>query len=157
MAEKRALELADAMNVELIDVELSKESAGRFLRFFIDKPGGIDIDCCEAFHRAMLKYVEDIDYDYMEVSSPGVDRPLKKPRDFERAMGDVVEVRLYKPRDGLKVYSGRLTGFMDDNIAIDTGFGEMLFERKSVALVKKVFDFDESLLQGEEDENEPDD
>ncbi len=86
-----------------MDVELVKEPTGRFLRFFIDKPDGVTIEDCEIFHRRIQPMMEFVDYDYMEVSSPGADRPLKKPEDFERAAGAGVEVRLYKPEGGQKV------------------------------------------------------
>ncbi|MBR2570718.1 MAG: ribosome maturation factor RimP [Clostridia bacterium] len=136
------------MGYNLIDVELAKEAAGRFLRFFIDKEGGVTMDDCEAFHRRVIPLMEDVDYDYMEVSSPGVDRPLKKPADFERHIGDKIEVRLFKPADGAKTHIGILTGFGGDLFEMRTEDGRTLsFERKKTALVKPVFEFDESLLE----------
>lgn len=106
-AQKRAAPLALEMNYTLVDVELVKEATGRFLRFFIDKPGGVTLDDCEAFHRALIPLVEDVDYDYMEVSSPGVDRPLKRQKDFDQAVGEQVEVRLYRPVEGVKSLTRR--------------------------------------------------
>ena len=157
-AEKRALELAAEMSLELVDVELVKESAGRFLRFYIDKPEGVGVDDCETFHKAMLPFVEDVDYDYMEVSSPGVDRPLKKQKDFDKAVGSAVEVRLYRPEFGSKAFQGDLVGLIDGRVVISCpGLGEKAFEQKKVALVKPVFDFDEEILRSadEEDSDEP--
>ena len=83
----------------------------------------------------------------MEVSSPGVDRPLKKERDFERAKGQPVEVKLYKPLDGAKTWQGELQGLIDGKIVIRTQAGDMAFDRKAVAVVKPVVDIDEELLE----------
>lgn len=147
LAEARATEVAAQMGYTLMDVELVKEATGRFLRFYIDKDGGVSIDDCEAFHRAIMKLCEDIDYDYMEVSSPGVDRPLKKDADFDRAMGGKIEVRLYRPLDGARVYTGVLSGYGGDFVEITLPEGQSRrFERRAVALIKPVFEFDEALL-----------
>ena len=86
-AEKIAQRIADEQNVELVDVELVKEPTGHFLRFFIEKPDGISLNELEAYHRRIQPLVENVEYDFMEVSSPGADRPLKSERDFERAEG----------------------------------------------------------------------
>ncbi len=94
--------------------------------------------------------VEFVDYDYMEVSSPGADRPLKKPEDFERAAGTQVEVRLYRPDDGQKVFRGILSGLSEGRVVLRDAAGEeRAFDRKAVALVKPVVDFDEDDLTGE--------
>ncbi len=133
-----------------MDVELVKEPTGRFLRFYIDNAEGVTLNDCEAFHRKIHPMVEFVDYDYMEVSSPGADRPLKKPEDFERAAGAQVEVRLYKPVDGQKVFLGMLKGLEDGRIVIeDAGGQERSFELKAAALVKPVLDFDEDDLEDE--------
>ena len=76
--------LADKLNLELVDVCLDKEGAGKYLRIYIDKPEGISLDDCEVYHRAIQPQLEEYDYDFLEVSSPGVDRPLKRERDFEK-------------------------------------------------------------------------
>jgi ribosome maturation factor RimP len=134
----------------LVDVELVKESTGRFLRFYIDKPDGVTIDDCEAFHRRIQPMMEFVDYDYMEVSSPGADRPLKKPEDFERAEGTGVEVRLYKPEGGQKVFRGALVGLEGGKVVIRDAAGEeRAFDLKATALVKPVVEFDEDDLQDE--------
>ena len=144
------------MGYTLVDAELVKESTGRFLRFYIDKPGGVSLDDCEAFHRALIPLVEDVDYDYMEVSSPGVDRPLKRQKDFDQAVGERVEVHLYRPLMGAKVHTGALRGLIGGQVTIENAQGQLSFDQKQVALVKKVFEFDESILEmlGEEDEED---
>ena len=92
-AREIAQRIAAEMNVELVDAELVKEPTGHFLRFYIEKPDGIALNDLEAFHRRILPLMERVEYDYMEVSSPGADRPLKTERDFERAAGLMVEVK----------------------------------------------------------------
>ena len=105
-AEKIAQKIAQEQNVELVDVELVKEPTGHFLRFYIEKPDGISVNELETYHRRIMPLVEDVEYDYMEVSSPGADRPLKKERDFERAQGMWVELKTYRPVNGAKVFQG---------------------------------------------------
>lgn len=149
-AHAAAAQLAQQMGYALIDVELVKEASGRFLRFYLDKPEGITVDDCEAYHRRIQPMMEKIDYDYMEVSSPGADRPLKKIEDFERCQGLPVEVRLYKPFEGAKAYFGDLAGLIDGRVVIEDAEGRRLqFEKKQVALVKPVIDFDEEDLKDE--------
>lgn len=156
-AQKRAAPLALEMNYTLVDVELVKEATGRFLRFFIDKPGGVTLDDCEAFHRALIPLVEDVDYDYMEVSSPGVDRPLKRQKDFDQAVGEQVEVRLYRPVEGVKSLTGALVGLVEGQVVIeDSQGGRRAFPHKQVALVKKVFELDESILEMLDEEEDGD-
>ena len=77
VVEPKCQRLADSLGFELVDVSLDKEGAGKYLRIYIDKPEGITLDDCERYHRAIAPQVEDFDYDFLEVSSPGVDRPLK--------------------------------------------------------------------------------
>lgn len=149
-AQEIAAKVAAQQGLILVDVELVKEPTGRFLRFYIDSADGVTLNECEAFHRRIQPMVEFVDYDYMEVSSPGADRPLKKPEDFERAAGAQVEVRLYRPVDGQKVFLGTLKGFEDGRLVIeDAGGQERSFNIKDAALVKPVIDFDEDDLQDE--------
>lgn len=143
-----AEKIAQEMNVELIDVELVKEPTGHFLRFYIDKPDGIALKELEAYHRRILPLVENVEYDYMEVSSPGADRPLKTDRDFERAQGTVVELKTYRAVNGVKQFSGELIGLVDDCVVIRPEGGEELrFPRKDVAVVRPLIEFDEDDLK----------
>lgn len=144
--ERIAIRLAEELGYEWIDLELVKEPAGRFLRFYIDKEGGISLDDVEAFHRRIQPHAENIDYDYMEVSSPGIDRPLKKVRDFERAQGKEIEVKLYKPMDGAKLFTGILVGLEDNKIVIEDGDTRREFDQKAVALARCVLNVDEDML-----------
>lgn len=134
--------LADKMNLELVDVCLDKEGAGKYLRIYIDKPEGISLDDCEAYHRAIQPQLEQYDYDFLEVSSPGVDRPLKKDKDFDRAIGSEVEVHLFKQLDGSKLIQGVLADYTKTEIVLDVSGEEKRILRKACALIKPVVDMD---------------
>lgn len=134
--------LADKMNLELVDVCLDKEGAGKYLRIYIDKPEGISLDDCEAYHRAIQPQLEQYDYDFLEVSSPGVDRPLKKDRDFDRTIGSEVEVHLFKQLDGSKLIQGVLADYTKTEIVLDVSGEEKHILRKACALIKPVVDMD---------------
>ena len=141
-AEAGFQQAAERMGFELVDVSVDREPAGRFLRIYIDKPEGITLDDCEAYHRAVLPLAENIEYDYMEVSSPGIDRPLKTDRDFERGLGSEIEVKLFRPLDGVKTLNGVLTDFSREDLVIKTAGGEKRIPRKAAALVKPVVDME---------------
>lgn len=142
VVEPKCKRLADQMGFELVDVCLDKEGAGKYLRIYIDKPEGISMDDCETYHRAIQPQLESYDYDFLEVSSPGIDRPLKKDRDFERALGSEIEVKLFKAMDGQKVMTGILAGLENGDIVLDTPAGEKRIPRKAAALVKPVVDME---------------
>ena len=138
--EARCAKIAADMGYELVDAAVEKEPTGKYLRFYIDRPEGISLDDCEAYHKAVRQLADTVDYDFMEVSSPGIDRPLKKDRDFERALGTEVEIKLFKAVDGVKVITGTLTGLEDGDIVLDTPEGEKRVARKAAALVKPIVD-----------------
>ena len=146
-AREIAQRIADEMNVELVDVELVREPTGHFLRFYIEKPDGVTLNDLEAYHRRIMPLVEQVEYDYMEVSSPGADRPLKTERDFERAQGMVVELKTYRPVNGGKQFTGELVGLEDGEVVIrPDGEGELRFRQKDVAVVRPLIEFDEEDL-----------
>ena len=145
--EHEAVRLAEESGFEYIDTEIVKEPTGRYLRIYIDKPEGITLNELEVYHKAIRSFADDIDYDYMEVSSPGADRPLKKQKDFERAMGTVVELKLYKSRDGKKQFTGTLTGFENGEITLEINGAEAKFTQKETALIRPFIDV-ESELEG---------
>ena len=140
--ESRCGKIAEGMGFELVDIAVEKEPAGRYLRFYIDKPDGITLDDCEAYHKAVRSLADSIDYDFMEVSSPGIDRPLKKDRDFERNLGSRIEVKLFKPMNGAKLLNGILAGLEDGEILLETPEGVTRIPRKAAALVKPVVDME---------------
>lgn len=127
---------------ELVDVEFVKEGQNWYLRIYIDKPGGITIDDCKIVSEelsSLLDKEDPISQSYfLEVSSPGLERPLKKDSDFEKFKGELVEVRLFKPINGKKIYGGELVGLIDNKIVINQDDGEtMKFERETVSLVRR--------------------
>ena len=130
--------IAGQMGYELTEVCLEKENTGKYLRFYIDRPEGITLDDCEAYHKAVRPLAEPVDFDFMEVSSPGIDRPLRKDRDFERHVGDEVEVRLYRPLDGRKVLAGVLADWDRGEILLETPERAIRVSRKDAALIRPV-------------------
>ena len=146
--EQFAQAVADELKLELVEVTLQKESRGKCLCVYVDKEGGLTLNDCEAYHRRLQPMLEDIDYDIMEVSSPGVDRPIKNQRDFEKQRGNQVEVKLFAPVNGSKLYQGALTAMDEKTVTIaDDEGAEITFERKAVALIKPVFDPDVDELE----------
>jgi len=134
--------IADQMGYELVDVSLDQEPTGKYLRIYIDKPEGVTLDDCEKYHKTVMPLLETYDYDFMEVSSPGIDRPLKTDRDFERNLGAEVEVRLFRPVDGAKEWNGILASFDRETVGIDTGSETREFQRKAIALIRPVVDME---------------
>lgn len=133
-------------NFELVDTEFVKEGSQWYLRLYIDKEGGITIDDCETVSRAMSDILDKEDYideSYiLEVSSPGLGRPLKKDKDFIRSMDEEVEIRLYKSIDKQKEYVGCLRGFDKTNVTIELEDGsEKTFLRSDIALIRLALDF----------------
>ncbi|QUA53619.1 ribosome maturation factor RimP [Aristaeella lactis] len=140
--ESKARTIAEKMGYELVDLCMDREPTGKYLRFYIDRDEGVSLDDCEAYHKAVRAAADSVDYDFMEVSSPGIDRPLKTDRDFERNLGSEIEIRLFRPIEGTKVYTGVLAGLEEGNIVIDTAEGRTLIPRKAAALVKPVVDME---------------
>ena len=141
---------ARRFDYELCDAALEKEPTGRYLRIYIDKEGGITLDDCEKYHRAVQPILESFDYDFLEVCSPGIDRPLKTRRDIEKNLGALVEARLYKPVDGKKAVQGLLREMDENHVLLQNGEGQIDLPRKAVAQVRLVPDL--SALDEEEEE-----
>jgi ribosome maturation factor RimP len=136
-----------ALGVELLDVELVREGQSRILRLIIDKPGGVDSEDCAQVSRLVDPIIDqDLDlhvHDYLEVSSPGLERPLKTERDFIRHQGEWVEVTLYQSLDGKKKYTGCLAASTAENIGLeaDEDGPARWFTREQVAKVKRAIRF----------------
>lgn len=124
----------------LWDVEYVREAGSWFLRVFIDKDGGVGIDDCERISRRLdpiLDEADPIPDSYVfEVGSAGAERELKRPGDFEQFMGSEVEVRLYQPVNGCKVYVGVLAGYDNGRVTVTAGKNEVSFDKSQIALVK---------------------
>ena len=127
--------------LEMVDLEFVKEGVNWYLRVYIDKDGGVNIDDCEAVSRALevkLDEKDPIEQAYiLEVSSPGIDRPLKKDADFVKYQGEIIDVKLYKAQDGSKQYQGRLLGLENGVLSIEEENGNVVkFEQKDIASVR---------------------
>ena len=137
--------IIEELGCQLWDVEYVREGSERYLRVYIDKDGGVDIDDCERIHRALDPVLDEKDpiaesY-HFEVSSAGLERPLKRPSDFERFMGEAVLVKLYRPRNGLKEIPGILRGYEEGRVTLEAGRETITFEKSEVALVRLRVEF----------------
>ena len=140
-----AAPIVEQAGCSLWDVEYVREGAERFLRIYIDKEGGIDIDDCEKIHRAIDPILDEKDpiaesY-HFEVCSAGIERALKRPRDFQQFMGSPVLVKLYRPRNGLKEIPAILRGYEDGKVTVEAGKEMITFEKSEVALVRLRVEF----------------
>lgn len=131
---------------ELVDVEYVKEGGTWYLRAYIDKPGGISIDDCEVVSRRLSDILDEkdfIDDSYiMEVSSPGLGRPLKKEKDFKRSLGKEVEIKTYRMIDKQKEFTGILKEYDENTVTIALDEETVkTFEKGDIALIRLAFDF----------------
>ncbi len=137
--------IAQANDCGIWDVEYVKEAGTWFLRVYLDKPDGVTIDDCEAVSRVLsdkLDEADPIEGSYvLEVSSPGADRVLRKPEHFQQFMGEKVEARLYRPRNGAKSVVGELAGFEDGAVTLVTPQGTVRLEKQDVAQVRMFITF----------------
>ena len=145
-AEAIAEPIVSSFGFELVDVEYVKEAGTWYLRLYIDKEGGITIDDCEAVSRLFSDKLDEEDFIddayIMEVSSPGLGRPLKKEKDFKRSMGKEVEIRTYRPIDRQKEFFGILSAYDETHVTITLDNQETrVFQRDEIALIRLAFDF----------------
>ena len=134
-------------NFELVDVEYVKEGADYYLRVYADKEGGINIDDCVLISRALEARLDEEDkipdaY-ILEVSSPGLTRPLKKEKDFVRSIGKLVDIKLYRALDGQKEFQGRLKSFDAENVVInieDKNNRELEINRNDISMIRLEFE-----------------
>ena len=144
--EKYLLPLMDEHHFELVDVEYVREAGTWYLRAYIDKEGGIAVDDCEVISRMLGEWLDKedfIDESYiLEVSSPGLGRPLKKEKDFIRSMGKDVDVRLYRQIDKQKEFTGALSAYDENTVTLTMEDGSlMVFEKPDIALIRLALDF----------------
>lgn len=131
---------------ELVDVEYVKEAGNWYLRAYIDKEGGITVDDCEIISRKLGEWLDEKDFiadSYiLEVSSPGLGRPLKKDKDYDRSIGENVDIKLYKPLNKQKDFTGTLISYDKDTVTIAQEDGtELTLNRPEIALIRLAFDF----------------
>lgn len=143
--EELVLPIVEEKHFELVDVEYVKEGSNWYLRIYIDKAGGIAVDDCEAVSRALEVFLDKEDFIedpyILEVSSPGLGRPLKKEKDFTRSIGMLVEVKLYKSIDKRKNFEGVLKSYDENTVTIQEDEKEITFNRNDIALIRLAFDF----------------
>ena len=133
--------IAEQAGCQVWDVEYVREAGEWFLRVYIDREGGVDLDCCEAVSRPLSDALDEADpiqgsYTF-EVSSAGLGRPLRRPDHFAQCMGRKVDVKLYRPVDGCKEVTGALTGYEDGAVSVDG----VRFDKKDVAQVRLHVEF----------------
>ena len=144
--EELLLPIVSRYGVEIYDIEYVKEGSDWYLRAYIDKEGGVNINDCEAVSRALSDELDRTDFIadayILEVSSPGLGRMLKKDKHLQKSIGQAVEVKTYKPVNGSKEFEGSLKAFDEKQITLDTDdSGELVLERSDIAAIRLAFDF----------------
>ncbi|MDF2891427.1 MAG: hypothetical protein K0R80_1794 [Clostridia bacterium] len=138
--------VTDKHNFELVEVEYKKEGGEWYLRIYIDKDGGITIDDCQVVSEEvseLLDQADPIESAYIfEVSSPGIERPLKTERDYQKAIGKLMEAKLFAPIDGKKAIEGILTGYSEDTVELDQNNNKIVLDKKQIAIIKPVIVFE---------------
>ena len=138
--------LADEMQIEIVEVEF-KQGREPALTAYIDTENGVDLNTCEAFHRAIDPILDELDPTFgapytLNVSSPGLDRPLKTERDFNKCMGKKVEVKLFAPMQGKKFFEAVLIGFDEHCVSIHLGGEVLKLEKSKIAKINRAIEFD---------------
>ena len=138
--------IADEMQIEIVEVEF-KQGKEPALTVYIDIEGGVDLDTCEKFHRAIDPILDEVDPTFgapytLNVSSPGLDRPLKTDRDFQKCIGEKVEVKLFAPLKGKKTFEMTLKGHDETCVYLDDKGEELKLEKAKIAKICKAIDFD---------------
>ncbi|MDO7787046.1 ribosome maturation factor RimP [Desulforamulus aquiferis] len=143
---KAAIEpVINELNLELVDVDYVKEGGNWYLRVFIDKLGGVDLDDCQTASEKVDVVLDELDpisqaY-FLEVSSPGIERPLKKPADFERFKGHLINVTTYAPIDGNKSFKGKLIGYSENGVEMEVEGKSVLLPAEQVAGARLAVEF----------------
>ncbi len=145
-AEALLMPVIEAGQYELVDVEYVREAGTWYLRAYMDKEGGVTIDDCEKVSRAFSDLLDQEDFIedayILEVSSPGLGRPLKKEKDYKRSMGKELEIRTYRAIDGRKEFGGTLCAYDDKTVTVRQEDGsDRTFDKKEIALIRLAFDF----------------
>lgn len=140
-----ALPIVEGEGYEIYDVEYVKEGPHWFLRIFITREEGVNVDDCETVSRALGAILDEKDcisanY-FLEVSSPGIERVLRQAEHFEGAVGELVKIKLYKDVDGAKEAEGVLTSATDGSITVDVDGAELLIDKKNIAKANVMFEF----------------
>jgi ribosome maturation factor RimP len=141
--EQLLLPILSQLQFELVDVEYVKEAGNWYLRAYIDKPGGITIDDCETVSRVLSDVLDREDFIdeayYLEVSSPGLTRPLKKTKDYERNVGKPVDIKLFRAVEGFKEFTAVLASFTDDEIVVTVDGRELTIAKKNLSMIRQSY------------------
>lgn len=137
--------IGDDMNIEIVDITFDNKNNA--LTIFIETEDGVDLDTCENFHRAIDAPLDELDPSFgapytLNVSSPGLDRPFKTKRDFERNLNREVEVKLYAPLKGKKLIEGILSDFDENSVTVKTQKEELKISLNKIAKINKAIKFD---------------
>lgn len=151
MATETLEPMMSELNYELVDVEYVKEGKNWFLRLYIDKPEGVDLEDCAFVSEKVSERLDSITPDpfphayFLEVSSPGAERPIKNEKDYQNAVGKYIHISLYEPLDGEKTYEGTLTDLTEDSltltIRVKTRTKEIVFDRAKIAKARLAIQF----------------
>lgn len=143
--EKIALDVCQRHGVYIYDTEYKKEGSDYFLRLFIDKDGGVTIEDCENVSREISPLLDDLTFIkeayIFEVSSPGIDRHLKKEWHFEKVMGEEIDIKLFAPIDGSREISGILKGYNGGTITLDVNGKDIIIEKSKASSIRLAFKF----------------
>ena len=138
--------IADELAIEIVEVEF-KQGKEPALTVYIDTANGVDLDTCEKFHRAIDPVLDEVDPTFgapytLNVSSPGLDRPLKTQRDFDKCMGEKVEIKLFAPMKGKKFFEAKLVSYDGNCIEVEEGKETLKLEISKIAKICRAIDFD---------------
>ena len=138
--------VADELQIEIVDIEF-KQGHSPALTVYIDTETGVDLDTCEKFHRAIDPVLDEVDPTFnapytLNVSSPGLDRPLKTERDFAKCKGQKVEVKLFAPMKGKKFFEATLVGFDENCVELLDKTQPFKIEKSKIAKINRAIDFD---------------
>lgn len=138
--------IAEEMEIEIVEVEF-KQGHSPALTVYIDTENGVDLNTCEKFHRAIDPVLDEVDPTFgaaytLNVSSPGLDRPLKTARDYEKCMGEKVEIKLYAPMKGRKLFEAKLVGHDENCVEVEEKGEIIKLEKSKIAKICRAIDFE---------------
>lgn len=133
------------LGYDVYDIQYVKEGKDYYLRIFIDKPDGIDLNDCEKVNNEINNLLDEADYIkdqyFLEISSPGIERILRKDKHLKDNIGKMVEVKLFKPINKQKTVEGILNNFDNDFILLKTNDDEIQISRKDISVIKTIYEW----------------
>lgn len=138
--------IAERMGLELIDVEYKKEAVGMVLTVYVDKPGGVSMDDCQALSSELDPLLDEMEDGmpqgyFFSVSSPGLDRPLKKDADYRRNLFKIIQVKLFAPLEGKRNFKGTLEAFDSQTVTLSVDGKQVVLPRQTIASAKPYIEF----------------